>query len=193
MRWVSHASIFFPHQSAVPDLCGPDGGPDGGLRLDHHSGGPGALYHADLRRFCGLGPLRGQAGHLGGGGLPPAGTGGAAGVCRVFQRSGRPAGAHGRVPGGLSGLCPGVLGGGGQVGQVPAGDGPGHGAGPGGVLCLWHGLVPPGVHRRGERGDPAGGPDPVRVPLHPPRPGEDRPGPRPDPAGGEVRAGITFL
>ncbi len=64
MRWVSHASIFFPHQSAVPDLCGPDGGPDGGLRLDHHSGGPGALYHADLCRFCGLGPLRGKRGTL---------------------------------------------------------------------------------------------------------------------------------
>ena len=67
--------------------------------------------------FAALGLLGGKRGHLGGGGLPPAGAGGAAGVCRVFQRSGCPAGAHGRVPGGLSGLCPGVLGGDGQWGK----------------------------------------------------------------------------
>lgn len=52
-----------------------------------------------------------------------------------------------------------------KLGQThPSGDGLGHGAGAGALLCLRHLLVSHRLHRR-QRGDPAGRPDPVCVPL----------------------------
>lgn len=51
-----------------------------------------------------------------------------------------------------------------QAGANPSGDGLGHGAGAGALLCLRHLLVSHRLHRR-QRGDPAGRPDPVCVPL----------------------------
>lgn len=51
-----------------------------------------------------------------------------------------------------------------KLGANPSGDGLGHGAGAGALLCLRHLLVSHRLHQR-QRGDPAGRPDPVCVPL----------------------------
>ena len=71
---------------------------------------------------------------------------------------------HGRISAGLSGRRAPLLGPHRQAGANPSGDGLGHGAGAGALLCLRHLLVSHRLHRR-QRGDPAGRPDPVCVPL----------------------------
>ena len=85
-------------------------------------------------------------------------------LLRLFRRGGGTVRRHGRISAGLSGRRAPLLGPHRQAGANPSGDGLGHGAGAGALLCLRHLLVSHRLHRR-QRGDPAGRPDPVCVPL----------------------------
>ncbi len=154
--------------------------------------GPVPFYHADLRRFCGLGPLRGKRGTLavvvylllGLVGLPVF-AGFSSGAAALLGPTG----------GFLVGFLASAL----VYWGVTAKWGKSL---PGMALAMglaWWCATP--LARSGSSWcTPAGSAATLLgaltlcvFPYILPRPGEDRPGPGPDPAGGEVRAGMTFL